>query len=184
MKSLNLSKTLFIIMLMSFSFMGYSRGEEPLPPISEQQEISTAERLIDKYTAKIAESMTKIAKQIGKTASNTFNYVENVLIEGFKYLVRYQIAKGLIHISPMFVAIIFYWIWNSERKRLIKLMESKSLESVWNIRVISTKYILFLLGMVAMFFVSLETVPTGILYLVAPEWYALQDAIKLIESLK
>lgn len=139
--------------------------------------ISTTERLIDKYGGKIAESFNSLVEKATPVAE-----------EGFKLAVRLQIAKGIVNLLPIVIAIIFSILLKKEYMRISTILSQKEIpyhmdrnngpfdEDNQTIMLIG-----YTIGAFGFAILALFTTYSGITHLIAPEWYAIKDIIELFK---
>lgn len=129
-----------------------------------QVQITEAERIIDKYGEKIINGFNNLVETVTPYAE-----------EGFNMVIKLQIAKGIGHLLPLVFAIIFWILFHVEYKKLIKnghypFTREENM----------TATLLFNLGLsLILTFISIITTYDGIMYLIAPEWFALKEIIDL-----
>lgn len=151
---------------MCVSMVGYAQEEqnaqESTPNITE------AERIIDKYGGKIVDGFNSFVEKATPYAE-----------EGFKMVVRLQIAKGIGLLLPLFITIFSWFLLFREVER-VRNLESTNSYGPWDSSNITVQIIIYLIvGMVSSM-LAFVTTYDGILHLMAPEWYAIQELIELI----
>lgn len=131
----------------------------------ERTAIQETERLIDKYGGKIIDTFNNVVEKSTPVAE-----------QGFKIAVRLQLAEGIACVLPIIFMFIFGRTAFKEYNKLI--LDEKSpfnnedeMTFTLVIKIVST-------GLCAL--VALFSTYSGILHLIAPEWYAIKEIIDLI----
>jgi galactitol-specific phosphotransferase system IIC component len=149
-------KKLLIILLLFVSYNTYSQVDSL---VTETQ----TERIIDKYGGKIVESFNRFADKALPIAE-----------ESFKIVVKLQIAKGIGYMFiPLITIIIIFtgFICAKKSKTLnVKKYESDRYEVIAVICMV-----LSIIGIIA----SCFCIYHGLLYLIAPEWFAIEEILNL-----
>lgn len=123
-----------------------------------------AERIIDKYGGKIVEGFNNFAEKATPYAE-----------EGFKVVVKLQIAKGIAGLIPPVTCII-----------LLILIFKFNKKAVWDnhdspINLYAIVQLIFGILAAIMFIIALFSTYNAILHLIAPEWYAIKEIIDLLK---
>ena len=162
-------KTGLILLLSIISITLFSQDVDSL---STTQQVTEVERIFDKYSAKAVDGLNNAVQNVAPYAE-----------KGFHMAVRLQIAKGIVNIIPLPLTLLFVWLLFRTMKRLddIEQVKKDTGENISEIRAeiykvtLVVSAIVGIVGIIACFF----TVGDGILYLIAPEWYAVQDILQL-----
>ena len=121
--------------------------------------VQEVERVVDKYSEKVMHSFSELMEDAAPAAK-----------EGFSWVVKLQKAKaiGLIFLSLIALGILLvgFKMYNSNHSY------SEDLEIFAGVMLV--------VGSIG-FFVSLVGLYHAILFLIAPEWYALKEIIDLIK---
>lgn len=155
---------IFTFLFSLISFADTTSVSDTSTSISTNPSISEAERIVDKYGGKIIEGFNSLVQKATPVAK-----------EGFKIAVKLQIAKGIGRLIPIFMFFLFLF-----------LAFKFSKGSTWDIegRPENDKAVLTLIsGIISgvMFVIACVTTYSGILYLMAPEWFAIKDIIELLK---
>lgn len=145
----------FILFITLSIFTLNAQAQDSIPNIN----IPQAERIIDKYSSQIAETFEQGLEKVTPIAE-----------EGFKMVVKFQLAKGIILMIPFFI----FWIslykltkfWNTEH---FNDDDVSSLGLIWIILLIIT------------FILSIFCTYGGVTRIIAPEWYAIKEIIELFK---
>jgi uncharacterized membrane protein len=131
--------------------------------ITLEKGVSEAERIIDKYGGKIVDGFNTLV-------SKAVPYAK----EGFVIAVKLQIAKGIAGLLPLIAMFLFIYLFFKANKKAEWGYEGPQNTSA--VLTIVTGIIAFILFIVAMF-----NTYDAVLYLVAPEWFAIKDIIQLMK---
>lgn len=139
-----------------------------LDSLQEPTTAQEVERLVDKYGGQAVDAFSNLIENATPMAQ-----------EGFKMVVRLQIAKGIGDLLPLFLGAIFWYLFVKEYKRIDENKRNKNYmpfdstnASVW---LIASFIISIVCTILAIF-----TTYLGILHLIAPEWYAIKDILNLV----
>ena len=126
--------------------------------------VSQTERLIDKYGRQAVESFNSLVE-------TTIPLAES----GFKMVVRLQIAKGIGGLLPLFLTILSLIIIFTLNKKAewCKYSGPQNLNAIMQV-------VFTILGWL-LFMVALMSTYDAILYLMAPEWYAIKEILNLVK---
>lgn len=159
-------KKLFTVLLMMFTLTTSFSQEKVETSVDSMvvtpQQISEAERIIDKYGSKAIDGLNNAVESITPLAK-----------EGFEMAVKLQYAKGIGYLLPLVIFIILYTMFMKHYKL------GNFTEYDWNRH--ATLSILLLFGCCISFGFALSETGDAILHLVAPEWFAFQDIIKMVK---
>lgn len=163
------TKLLLVLFIGLISFTTTAQTEEVIP-------ITETERIIDKYGGKITESFNNMVE-------NVTPYAE----EGFNMVVKLQIAKGIILLLPLIMLIICIIIFKNEYFRINKILSSDNIPNHFNegygpfcdSNGTPILYATFI-SLILLCIISLFTTYDSILYLMAPEWFAIKEILNLI----
>lgn len=137
------------------------------------------ERIVDKYTGKAVDGFNAVVDKIAPTAE-----------KGFEVAVKLQVAKGVTRLLPIFGFLIFLGLFNFEYNRITTILNNGRENGperydynhgVFDEDNCSVKLILYLVFACILFILTLITTASGILHLMAPEWYAIEDIINLVK---
>lgn len=138
-------------------------------------QLSDTERIIDKYSEKIANAFSEGVEKVAPVAE-----------QGFQIAVRYCIAEGIVYMLPLFICLLFMIIATKEYQRITNILNSEKVPKNMNsqngayseenssFKLISSTIIFAITGFISMF-----TTYMGITRLIAPEWYAIKEIIKM-----
>lgn len=156
-------KNFIFTLVMLFSLTTFA--QQPVDSLITEDKITETERIIDKYGGKIVDGFNNVVSTVTPIAE-----------EGFKIAVRLQIAKGIGYLLPT----IFFIILILFRTRGFNIM--KWLTSLKKEQWIETPGPTFVvLGLLCYLAVCVTTLDNALLYLIAPEWFAIQDIISLVK---
>jgi hypothetical protein len=152
-----MKKILIILLLLTTTFT-FSQEEIPI-----QEEITQAERLIDKYSAKAENKVNQIMSDVKPMA-----------IEGFSMVVKLQRAKGVAYLL-VFPFFIIGWLLFNKYYLLAKAGDNCDwVDNAFGLHAILTLVISTCL--------TLGLIPAlyhGLLFTMAPEWYAIKEISEL-----
>lgn len=162
-------KKLFIILLMTVSLQSFSQDSIPL-------KISETERIIDKYSSQVINGFEKIIEK-------TTPYAE----EGFKMVVRLEIAKGIVGLFPLIAFFLFFFSFKKEYNKIFEILRSENVPSHMEKRYgpfyeeNANPYLIFCF-IASILFLLLVICSTyfSIMRLISPEWFAIKEIIELI----
>lgn len=149
-----------------FSMFAQDVQQEPL---TQAETISEAERIIDKYSSKAVEAFSEAVTTITPIA-----------VDAFKMVVRLQVAKGigwlliaLASLSPFF---FLKWSFNQHLKdREFNLNKYGAEKRETGGILLGINILLCISGFIS-FCVFIQP---ALLYLIAPEWYAVKEILNL-----
>lgn len=148
------TKLLLVFCIGLISFTTTAQTEETVV-------ITETERIIDKYGNKIVDGFNNVIE-------NVTPYAE----EGFKMVVKLQIAKGIAYLLIPFLTIILFIISFKCR--------SKSNLDKYNPDTYQLLHSVTLVLGGILFIASIPVTYHGILYISVPEWYAIKEILNLI----
>lgn len=156
-----MKKVIFMLLLSAVTLAPVFGQKDSTNTDQIKGKISETERIIDKYGGKIIEGFNKVVKEVTPYAE-----------EGFRVVVRLEIAKGIYYMVPtlifLIMCIIFY------RKGIFSWMFK---EKAWDTPMpLFTGMVLVCIGAWAAL-----NFPDGILHLMAPEWFAIKELIDLVK---
>lgn len=142
-------KNLLFTICLLFTFTIYAQNDSIIQPSN----IAEAERLIDKYGGQLKEDFNNMIKDVTPMAE-----------EGFKVVVRLQVAKGITYLIPtvvFFIALPFFIKYGKE--------DFDSFQT-------------FIVGMITFisFIIAIFSTYHGVLHIMAPEWFAVKEIIGLV----
>ena len=164
-------KNLFFVIAMFLSLTMYAG------PTVDSAQITQAERIIDKYSGKIYNVLGEVATELKGPAKEMFNAV-----------IKLEIAKGLGMLIPLFVAFFFLYLFRYEYNSILHLLNSEDVPKRLNSNYgpfdesnVTAPLIIYLILFLGFTVFAIGVTYNGIMHLVAPEWYAIQDILKLLK---
>lgn len=161
-------KQLLVGTFLMFSFISFAQKDSSTTSVLDK-----TEQLIDKYGAKLASSFMTVIESSKPLVKETFEVV-----------IWLQVAKGIGHILPLVFFIIFIVIFFSEYNKLDTILKSDKVPNYLDKKYgpfdpsnINTKMIITLMFSLITFALTIFTLYDGILYLLAPKWYAIKEII-------
>ena len=166
-----MKRIITICMLLLISITYSQESQEVLESTIQTTEV---ERIVDKYSSKIAESFSTFMETAAPLAQ-----------EGFIVVVNLQIAKGIVMLLPLLAFIIFMYLSFREYNKTAAELKQENIpeylnarygpldESNVNIKVLGT----FILAGITFIMACLSTLD-GVTHLIAPEWYAILEISK------
>lgn len=147
---------------------------------TESTEILEAERIVDKYGSKIVESFNRLVESITPYAE-----------EGFSMVVKLQVAKGVTFLLPLVGFILCMYLSSKEATRIRNILDSNNVPSRMDIHAsifykdnATVQLILFTILACVLGIIAIFSTVSGILHIVAPEWYAVHEIIELVKTSK
>lgn len=143
------------------------------------KEITETERLVDKYGGQIVNKFNDIVSAATPIAK-----------EGFDMAVKLKTAEGFVNLLPFIFFIIFGYLLYAEYKRIETELKVPKEErnSMYDYSYgpmdednITLLLVLYIISTCILFVLSIFTLPTAILYIIAPEWYAITEIIDLLK---
>lgn len=151
-----------IILFLSIFCVTTSFSQEEQSKVKEA--VTETERIVDKYGSKLAESFSEFMEGAKPMAQ-----------EGFKVVVRLQIAKGICKL--LFIPLSIFCVWLFYRNlTYITLVEEKDVDPL------DTAYgVLFISGIVGIISIiaSVLNISLAIQMILAPEWFAIKEISSL-----
>ena len=133
---------------------------------STSVQITTAERIIDKYSGKIYDNINDIVSKLEGPAKEVFHYVT---MKNF--------AQGIAGFLPAFLFIIlFFPYWINVTKIFNGKYDGNMDDDSQATYVMGWGITLLVLGIITLF-----TFTDAIMHVIAPEWFAIQDIIGLVK---
>jgi hypothetical protein len=171
-------KKLIILMLLAFTtFTSTAQLAETSISEKETTTLSETERIVDKYSGKIVDNFVILIESAAPHIK-----------EGFKMVVRLQIAKGIAYLLPLLFFIVFLILTFIEYNRIEKLINSENIpdymgsnEGVFFERNISFKIIFYLGLTVITACMAVVFTYDGVVHLMAPDWFAIKEIQTLIK---
>lgn len=154
-------KKLLLVLLALFTFTVSVQGAQQEPVKTEN--ISEAERIVDKYGEKIANSF--------KEAMDTATPMAK---EGFKMVVKLQIAKGIAYLLLPLTCIVMFLIY----KRNYKIAKEGQYND-WVHNKSGGLALFSLIFSIILFIVSIPATYHGLLHVMVPEWFAIKEIVQL-----
>lgn len=142
-----------------------------------QIKVTEAERIIDKYAEKTFEGFNEVVKTITPTAK-----------EGFKIVVKKNIAIGIVYLFPLILVVIFFKLLVKEYKDITKIINGdnvpyhmSNVHGPLNEHNISFLLVTYIILFTISALITIFTFDIAITHLIAPEWYAIKDIIELFK---
>ena len=151
-------KYLFITLLALFSISLFANDTTVV-------NATKAERIIDKYTGKISDAFNQGLDKVTPVAK-----------QGFEIAVKLQIAKGLGYMIVPFVTVLLIILgfkFYNKSKTLSKDRYNSDFFEVLSVLCL----VLGGIGVIG----SMPAIYHGLLHLIAPEWFAIQEIIHLFK---
>ena len=157
-------KKLFTIALMFIMLSVTAQNENKEV---KESNVSETERIVDKYSSKLAENFSQFMETATPMAQ-----------EGFKVVVRLQIAKGICKL--LFIPLSFFCIWFFYKNYNSMIREEKDTgkDVSGNDWRIGAMVISGLIGIISIITALFQT-SSGLQMLIAPEWFALKEITTL-----
>lgn len=164
-------KKLFLTLAFMFCGLIYSTPKDTIQ--SQTPILDKTEKLVDKYGSKIA-----------YTFSRTIEGAKPMVKETFETVVMLQIAKGIGCMLPLVFFIIFMYLFKKEYDRINAILASDNVPdhmdssySVFSEENCSVFIIIYLIFSAICFIAAMFTTYNGVLYLMAPKWFAIKEII-------
>ena len=143
----------------------------------KKDSISNTERLIDKYGSKVINGFDTIVKKATPVAE-----------QGFSIAVKKNIAEGISKLLPIVLFVIFLILTIKEYRRIALLLESDKVPKHMKVNYgpfdednVSGILVIYMIITSILFIASLFFTISGVMHLIAPEWYAIEDIIELFK---
>ena len=150
------------ILLIALLFIGLSINAQET---TNETPISETERIVDKYGNKLAESFAQFMETATPMAQ-----------DGFKIVVRLQIAKGICRLLFIPLSLFFVWMFF---KNLKQTFHPDYNEKDFNGGTVVTLCVVSaILGIISIITALFQT-STGLQMLIAPEWFAIKEIAEL-----
>lgn len=150
-------KKLLLISMLLFSAVSFSQTKEDSTRISE------TERIVDKYGDKIISGFNEMVDRVTPLAE-----------DGFRVVVRLQIAKGVSYMLVPFITIVLIIIAH----KTYKIAKEDCPESFPDGKYGGFCVLFIILSLFGMFS-SIPCTYRGLMHLLAPEWFAVKEIIGL-----
>lgn len=153
-------KKLCIILLMLIT-VSISAQDVPV----NEEVISETERIVDKYGSKLVESFSEFMETATPMAQ-----------EGFKIVVRLQVAKGICRLLFIPLSLFFVWMFFKNLKQTFSPeFSDKDFNGGTTIVLCIFSAILGIISIITALFQT----STGLQMLIAPEWFAIKEIAEL-----
>lgn len=153
-------KKLVTILVLLFTFAVNAQEKEDTTPV-----ISETERIVDKYGNKLAESFAEFMETATPMAQ-----------EGFKVVVRLQVAKGFCRLLFIPLSIFFAWLFfRSLKESHSESFDEKAFSGSVTIAICVMSALLGIISIITAIFQT----STGIQMIIAPEWFAIKEIAEL-----
>ena len=166
-------RKLFSILAFMFCGLIYSAPQSKDTIQSQTPVLDKTEQLVDKYGGKLANAF-----------SETIEGAKPMVKETFETVVMLQIAKGIGCLLPLFFFIIFMYLFKKEYDRINAILASDNVPDHMNSSYgvfgednVNVFIILYLIFAVISFILALIFTYDGVLYLMAPKWFAIKEII-------
>ena len=137
--------------------------------VVNEKTITETERIIDKYGGKLAESFTEAMESATPIAQ-----------EGFKMVVKLQIAKGIANLLPiLFFAIFLYLFKRNYDKIAADENRGDPRRGPFDEDNITPLLIVYFVMMCLMFIIACICTYDGLVHIIAPEWFAIKEIADL-----
>lgn len=164
-----------IVLLLFMACVGLTMQAQ-IDSVSVEQ-VTEAERIIDKYSGKVTETVTDLVEGLKGPAEAVFSSV-----------VKLQIAKGIGNLIPILITLLFLYLYIKEYNRITQLLNSdkplKSMDTTsgpWDGDNITAQLIVYLVACCVMCITAMASTYGGLLHLIAPEWYAIVELVNLVK---
>ena len=164
-----MKKLLFVLIAIMLSYNTFAE--------TDSTSITTAERIIDKYTTKMFDVVQSTAQALEQPAK-----------EIFKSVVKLQVAKGFINLLPILVFIIAIMMFYKEYRRVEKILSEDRVPCSYNKHQgpmedanITPIAVISLIIAVLFIIIGIFTVPKGIQYLASPEWFGIKEVLSIFK---
>lgn len=165
-------KKIFFTLSFLLSLSCFSQDTDSKTPILDK-----TEKLVDKYSAKVA-----------KVFISTLETAKPVAKEGFRAIVLYQVAKGIGYLIPIFLFFLFLILCRLEYKRILKLLSSENPPAYLHIeyspfdeRNISSYAVCTFICTVICAVLALFCTYNGIIHIIGAKWFAIKEIIEVIK---
>lgn len=156
-----MKKSILLGLLGLFLAFNLSAKTDSIPKIVEKT--TEVERIVDKYTNKVWDSFATLVEKASESAK-----------VGFKWVVKLQIAKGIAGLIPLILAIM---LWISFKRTYEKASVKENFQFHLETEPIM---IMKLVTATCISIVAATLFYDSVLYLIAPEWFALKDIRDLV----
>lgn len=156
-----------LLLCISLSSFGQTDSAPP-----DDISITETERIVDKYSGKIADNVGGVADALIEGFNAGIEKITPIAESGFDAMVTFNIAKGIVYLSPTFILLIIIII-GAKSKLMGEDITGDNVPTASGI-VIGILFITFL-ALASSYFYD------GVLHLVAPEYYAILDILDLIK---
>jgi len=168
-------KKLLTILLCVVTFSMSAQTDTTSTMVVDNVTVTEAERIVDKYSDKIALAFSEGVQQVAPMAQ-----------DAFKMVVRLKIAEGIVRLLPLFLFFFFFYSTVKEYKRIEQLLNSENVPNHMNNEYgplndsnVTLYLVMLLIVTTFTFILSLVCTFHGITHIIAPEWYAIKEIIEL-----
>ena len=154
-------RKLVTILLILVSLNSYTQVLDSIPNTTE------TERIIDKYGSKISDGFNKIVENVVPMAET-----------GFTMVVKLQIAKGVAYMLVPLLSILFWIMFFTNYKLSLINQKNDDINDWWDASRGAPAVVGLILAIITSG-ISFFTIYWGLLYLIAPEWFAIKEIIGL-----
>lgn len=160
-----------ILFSVNFAYAQSETVKDVKETVAETHEtITTAERVIDKYTDKFYNGVSEIVEGLKGPAETVF-----------KSVVMLQIAKGVAMLLILIPTIIFWIVFARTYPSVSEYCENEHSYTTWDEAPKGVLTIISLVAACAFTIGSVFSVYHGILHVFAPEWFAIMEIVQLVK---
>ena len=140
------------------------------------EQITQAERIIDKYTDQVTDAVISIVDQLEGPATAVFKAVVNL-----------QIAKGIAFLLLLPLTIFVWLVFNIYFKKSIEWLNDSANKgnyyssTSWTESPYATVGVTSLITAIILTIFTLFATYWGILHLMSPEWFAIMELIQIVK---
>lgn len=170
-------KKILTVLTLLVSLTAFSQSDSTSLDVITTENITQAEHIIDKYSSKVVDVFNSAVESATPLAE-----------EGFKMVVRLQIAQGIVYLLPLILMFVFMFVFIKEYRRIESILDSDDEvpthmnecygpleESNITPLLVGSSIFIILNAIMAMFFTF-----DGFTHLIAPEWYAIKEILSLV----
>lgn len=149
-------------MMLLFTVTSFSQEETVIAE-------TVTERVIDKYSDKIISGFNDLIEGVTPLAE-----------EGFSIVVKLQIAKGIAYMLILPITILLWIIFYINYRNLQKVIGETAKKDSWVEYKSGTLTVIFLISSIASTIGLIPAIYYGLMYLIAPEWFAIKEILNLL----
>lgn len=168
------------ILAVSIGFTGYASAEAPTKAATTATTPASEWPSVAKESiAALKEGVGGLAEMLTKTAGSAAELIKQVAPEAWRVLIRQQIAEGIVGLAISVLILSLCFGGYVRYSRLAENEPDKSRRENYEL----TSFCLVIVCVIS-FCLCVPLACHGILQLVNPEYYAAQNLVNLIKSLK